>query len=464
MEALTLAPVVLPHILVALVSELTKWQRGQAWNSCLRIGPGTHGHALYITERLRFSPGEAGLPARAVLDATADAEILSRLFGEQIQMEQADIDPPPGTRHIAIRTGKRYGKMSLTTRRKDGSPNRDLARAIAEARYILREEDPEGEARERQQIGLISFKGCVDELGAALDIPEERRLHFWASRGSNALADCTILLVVGTPTVHGATVARLARALYQDDPQPISEESTQDGQGIRRYTDPRTARVNDYLTRAELTQCAHRSRALRQARTIVTMCLGEIDYLPADETVNDLPQLTAEGRERWTASREAEREKLEQARQVLEEEGKSIHMLTVRELKAAASVSTDAAAEYLRQARSIAQQIQTTQEPHTHTQHLCSLVPEDASNNLISNPRYNTEPEPQAGPPPDIETDILAYGRAHNYPALDVGDVHIAPGPQAWKRFIWLAGPTPAERQAVYTHCYPQPGNAEAAG
>jgi hypothetical protein len=228
-------------------------------------------------------------------------------------------------------------------------------------------------------------------------------------------------------------------------------------------------RVNSYLTRAELTQCAHRSRALRQARTVVTFCLDTIDYLPATETVNDLPQLTPEGRERWTASRQAEREKIQTACHLLEEEGRTIHMLTVRELKAAAQVSTDAAAEHLRQARKLAQQERDQAgNTHTHTHTICVLspVPEGASNNLNSKVGYSSESQQAApgDPPPDIETDILDYGRAHSYPALDAGDVHIAPGPQAWKRFIWLAGPTPAERQAVYNHCYPQPGNAEAAG
>jgi hypothetical protein len=199
---------------------------------------------------------------------------------------------------------------------------------------------------------------------------------------------------------------------------------------------------------------------------VITFCLDTIDYLPPTETVTDLPQLTPEGRERWTASRQVEREKIAEACAQLAQDGKTIHMLTIREVKAAAHVSTDAAAEYLRQARNLAQQIQATQEEreHTHTHNLCShSVPDDASNNSISNVRYS-EPEQIPAPPPDIETDILAYGRAHNYPALDVGAIHIAPGSQAWHRFIWLAGPTPAERQAVYTHCYPQPGNAEAAG
>lgn len=390
-EAASLAPVVLPHILVALLQEREKWLRGQTWNSCIRIGPGTHGWALYLSERRTFTPGENGLPARAVLDATADAEILSRLTGEQIQLVQSEIDPPPGTRHLAIRSGKRYGKTSLCAIRKDGS-RPDLKRAIAEARYILRQEDPDGQEHQAQRIGIISFKGCIDALGEALDIPAERRLHFWAARGSNALEDCTILLVIGTPTVAPATVARLARALWADDPEPISTESELDDQGIRRYVDPRMQRLDTYLTRAELTQCAHRSRALRAPRTVVTFCLGEIDYLPATETITDLPALTPEGREVWKARREREHQALEQARLEIEQSGRSMWMFTVRELKAAARVSTDAAADYLRQARELVQQerrpaaASPNENQDTPPPPLCSQsVPDPPSNIYIEN-------------------------------------------------------------------------------
>lgn len=392
LEALTLAPVILPHILVALLHELVKWQRGHAWNSCLRIGPGTQGWALYLSERRRFTPGELGMPARAILDATADAEILGLLFGEEIALQQAEITPPPGTHHVAVRTGKRYGKVSLTLQRKDDRPNRDLQRAIAEARYILRDLDPEGLIQATHSIGLISFKGCVDQLGEALGIPEHRRLHFWAARGSNALEDCAILLVIGTPCVNPATIARLAHALWQDDPEPISDATELDEHGIRHYVDPRMQRLSDHLTRAELTQCAHRSRALRAARTVVTFCLGDIDYLPATQTITDLPQLTADGRDIWAERREREQQRLDQAHRELEESGRSIHLLTVRELKAAAHVSTDAAAEYLRLARESSAQdhAQGTHPPPTSVLllylkiHIVFLMAEQVQNNPLN--------------------------------------------------------------------------------
>jgi hypothetical protein len=422
LEVVTLAPVTLPHILVALLKEREKWLRnresGQQWNSCVRVGPGPHGYALYISERRRFTPGDEGLPPRIILDATADEEILSRLFGEKIRLERREAEAAEGTRHLAIRTGKRYGKKALCSVRKDGS-RPYLARAIAEARYLLRELDGDGQAQAEQKIGLISFKGCVDLLGEALNIPPECRLHFWAARGSNQLQDCTILLVIGTPTVAPATVTRLARALWQDDPEPISEKREPDDQGIQRYIDPRMRRIDDHLTNAELTQCAHRSRAIRAPRTVVTFGIGQVDYLPVPETIIDLPRLTPDGYNEWEARREEERQRLDQARELLEEQGKSIHMITVRELKAAAHVGTNATVEYLQQARELAQQSEPgaaaelealpnsqsqqdqDQATHTHT-HLCSLptsfVPETVSIIPLANMGTNLAPAPNVTP------------------------------------------------------------------
>ncbi len=419
LEATELAPVVLPHIVVALINEISKWQRGQPWNSRLRIGPGSNGWSLYISERLAFTPGEQGIPARALLDATADSELLERIFrtatgkSEPIQTIISQVEPPPGTRHIAVRTGKRYGKVSLTAKRHNGKANESLRRAIAETRYLLRDLDPDDQARDAQRIGLISYKGCVDAIGEALNIPEERRLHFWAARGSNALEDCAILLVIGTPTIAPDVVARLARALWADDPQPIDPTPRRDTAGhIAGYVDPRMDRLNAYLSHAELTQCAHRSRALRhQGRIIVTMCQGEIGYLPATETITELPQLTADGRDRWSVAREAEQQKLAKARTDLEQQGKTLDMLTVRELRAVAGVSTDAASEYLRMVREA--HISHTQSSHTHT-HTCVLtvVPENPIELSDSKVRYKP---PETVAPPHYEEPCIRCGRVDDW-------------------------------------------------
>ena len=67
------------------------------------------------------------LPPQALIDGTGDEELHALLFEMDILMLRAEVNPPPHTRHIAVRTGKRYGKTSLTARH-----GRDLARASAQ--------------------------------------------------------------------------------------------------------------------------------------------------------------------------------------------------------------------------------------------------------------------------------------------------------------------------------------------
>jgi hypothetical protein len=144
-----------------------------------------------------------------------------------VAVECAEVEPPPNTRHIAVRTGKRYCKTSLTARH-----GRDLARAIAECRYLLRELDPDGRLVASGRVGLITHKDCERAMAEALGIPEHRTGHFWGMRESLSLEDCDMLLVVGTPAVRPEQVARLARAYYYEDPQVIDETSVRGEDGV----------------------------------------------------------------------------------------------------------------------------------------------------------------------------------------------------------------------------------------
>ena len=58
-------------------------------------------------------------------------------------------------------------------------------------------------------------------------------------RGSNALEQCDILLVVGTPTLRPEDVARLARAYYHADSAAIDETSVRGEDGRWHYRDAR---------------------------------------------------------------------------------------------------------------------------------------------------------------------------------------------------------------------------------
>src|SRR5262249_26292603 len=157
--------------------ELSRWLALGDWNSHLRIGLTGRGPemALYLTSARRFGTGSNGaLPPRGLLDGTGDEEVLARLFEMEVTMVRAEVDPPPHTSHLAVRTGKRYGKTSLTARH-----GRDLARAIAECRYLLRELDPGGALVAAGRVGLITHKDCKPAMAEALGIPAHRTGHFW---------------------------------------------------------------------------------------------------------------------------------------------------------------------------------------------------------------------------------------------------------------------------------------------
>jgi hypothetical protein len=189
----------------------------------------------------------------------------------------------------------------------------------------------------------VTFAAIEQELAEALGIrsvpanaPLEeqaagRTMHFWAARGSNRLADCAVLLVVGTPALPDAQVYREARALYHDDALPIAEGTEVQG-GMRRYVDPRVQALATFRTNEELTQCAHRNRPLRyDGRTVVTFCQGTVENLPITEEYTDLPALTDAGTDRKATRRAEAFVKLDAAAAALRAEGVPATLRVLRE-------------------------------------------------------------------------------------------------------------------------------------
>lgn len=346
-------PVILPRIVKALWTELPRWRSGRAWNSRLHMTA----DKLHILEPQRFNLADGESLPLVILDATAHEGLFKRVFGSDIRVERTEeVLPPPRMRHIAVRTGKRYGKMSLTgskgtkRQRQDDRPSSQdeyVGRVAKELTRNLNKVDPDGTERAAGRVGLITFKECEMALGDCLGIPEGRRGHFWAVRGSNEFEDCTILLVVGTPTPNLDEVVWFARALYWDDDVPIDTTTRQDERGIPRYRDARLQGVVDYLVNAELTQVAHRNRPLRHdGRTVITLCMGDIDYLPITEEYTYMPKLTYSGLTASEARLERDQEKLEQAKAEFVQRGEHI---TVTALAKAAKVRKKTAGDWLNQ-------------------------------------------------------------------------------------------------------------------
>ncbi len=317
-------PVILPTLVRALQAELPRWLAGGEWNSRLHIGGGE----LHILRPRRFSLEEGEVLPVVILDATADEHLLSLLLGAPVRVERprgGEVVPPPRMQHIAVRSGKRYAKTSLIGRigadgekrgRQGERPSMQdeyLDRVVRELLFLLGEIDPQGIERTAERVGIITYKECQDALGERLGIPEHRRGHFWGVRGSNAFNDCTILLVVGTPTPELDQIGWWARALYADDPTPI-DTTSEKVEGAYRYRDARMQRLVEYLIGAELTQVAHRNRPLRyDGRVVVTLTTGEINHLPITTEYTSLPDLTAEGEPVAAARERAVHKKLRRA-------------------------------------------------------------------------------------------------------------------------------------------------------
>ena len=273
--------VILPGLVRALFAELTRWTAGGAdWNGRVRVD----GDKLTISTK-RELPKNKPI---TILDATGDELVFSLYFGMPVEIERVDFNPMPGTQHIAVRelkNGKsvRNGIMSVV---KSPYASRKQATILKKLRHLLRDAGVSLDMLRSGAVGIISYKDCVQELGEALSIPADKCGWFGNMRGSNALESCEVLLVVGTFAPNPSDVARLARLLYFEDPNPI-DETYQGG-----YVDPRMQHLADYLSQAEMTQVSHRNRALRHDnRLVITMCSGEIGYLPATETVHGFPEV-----------------------------------------------------------------------------------------------------------------------------------------------------------------------------
>lgn len=354
-----LPPVVLPYIVRALIAELGDWQRttrtqGPGWNGHLRVGPGPKGYYLYVTDKITFTPDADGQLPPIVL---SDGTITKKLAGLLYDIPESDIDEDRESVPVAANTvlveptnSPRYGKMALLSTRADANgqvSSPDLDRAVGHCSYLLNQYDPQRTQRLSCKVGLISFKDCVDTLGDALGIPKHRRMWFWGCRGSNALEDCTTLLVVGTPSIKPDELVEYARDLYRRDPSPISGETEHDSvTGRLRYKDARVQELAEHMTNGELEQCAHRIRPIQHAgRTIINLSHGTIGHLTGARIVtDDLPFVTKAGQPRKQANLEEAIRRLVSAYQQLTTTQTHI---TVKALQQGAGVRTETARQWL---------------------------------------------------------------------------------------------------------------------
>jgi hypothetical protein len=105
-------------------------------------------------------------------------------------------------------------------------------RVSPSAASFLIEFDPNGTLAAAGRVGLITFKGCKPGLARRSGSRRSAPAISHGCAGETLLADCNILLLVGTPPLSPEDLARLARAYHHADPHLIDETSVRGEDGV----------------------------------------------------------------------------------------------------------------------------------------------------------------------------------------------------------------------------------------
>src|SRR6185437_9282701 len=92
----------------------------------------------------------------------------------------------------------------------------DMGTLIGRARKYLYEMAPERPA-------VVTHKHMQEQVARELGIPIERVLYFGNMRGSNALRDADVLLVIGTPGMSPPDAYWMACAAFRGEGKPPSQ-------------------------------------------------------------------------------------------------------------------------------------------------------------------------------------------------------------------------------------------------
>ncbi len=214
-----------------------------------------------------------------VLDASADMELLKRVFGP-VNVKTASRLPFPTEVRVKQLVGKRkrVGKGTLGSISDGGESKltagyRALIQAEVKAIGITRDDG------RQKKIGVITFQNLLldstkslREMGVAQkDIVEG---YYFNLRGENFFNDCDLLLVIGFPNPNPHGLFEEASALMGEEWKPLDRTpilltarlKMRNGNSVTvrkigGYKDDRLQRLKDQKSKFELYQAFHRSRA-----------------------------------------------------------------------------------------------------------------------------------------------------------------------------------------------------------
>ncbi len=329
-----------------LHEELPLFLSGQPFTSGLCVAAG-HIEARRLNLPAIDARGDSAVKGRAVAVLSATPDPITRQWirgigGEPIAEYHPRVALPASVRLVQD-VGGFYGKGTV-----ENGDNRLLLWRAAEYMEEFRPLRP----------AVVTHKALVPSVVAALGIPAERVLHFGNQRGSNALRDADLLLVIGTPSMSPDDAYSMACAAYRGAGVPPSARQVlaprryggwRDGRGQGRevevltFADQRVAEVFETARRDELLQAIYRLRPHdlgrpgddRASATVVLMTEFPVEGLRVDD-------MRFSGKA--AAAEEAE-ERIYQAREALLDGGL---LPTARAVAKQAGTGKDRAAETLR--------------------------------------------------------------------------------------------------------------------
>ena len=296
----------LPALLSLLKQEANAGVRGLCeYVRRVRVNP----EGLHLLMRRR--PGQ--LPAHIVwCDATGNAEVYQKLLGMPIEVMRPRVKMAGRIYQVWSSLNNKYQLRGLTdhTDEQKQARARKFADLRAQVDHIL--------SQGYQRPAVISYKSLLDEL--APDV--EQRGHFGAERGTNRLAECDCLIVVGTPMPPQSDILEAAAMLYDDRLEPFNTEwsvedrpfdGTDSAYPLGGYWNDRQLQaLVDQFREAELMQAVHRARPLRRDVDVYLLTNAPVPGLPVSllslHALFDAPQ--GVDPYKWPALRKQAAEKL----------------------------------------------------------------------------------------------------------------------------------------------------------
>lgn len=277
-----------------LHEELPLYLSGESFTSGLRVAAG-HVEVRRLNLPAVDAWGDSAVKGRAVVVLSATPDPITRqwirgLGGEPIAEYHPRVALPASVR-VVQDVGGFYGKGTV-----ENSDNRVL---LARAAAYIAEFRP-------LRPAIVTHRALVPSVVATLGIPEERVLYFGNQRGSNALRDADLLLVIGTPSMSPDDAYSMTCAAYRGAGAPPSARQVlaprryggwRDARGQGRevevltFADQRVAEVFETARRDELLQAIYRIRPHdvgqvgddRASATVVLMTEFPVEGLRVDE-------------------------------------------------------------------------------------------------------------------------------------------------------------------------------------